>query len=300
MRSRLVRGLAVGALPLIIWACSTQTAGPPYPDVASFCVAKAKAICQAVAICAVDLDVCQANQVTQCNADATAATASGVRKYSFANAPSCLDALNSAFGNNASAVLYAQLVGPGSITDKCERVFVGDATTNQPCSSDYDCTDNLLCVPADTGSPSSSLVCAAPVQKNAMDFCAEPGSECPVDTYCASPTAGAAAQCIPAVQEGQACSATAPCVSADQCSNGVCVARAVSVAGQPCSTDDDCGSTDPYCDVYAGSICTIGLTFATGASDCEGFLLGLSVPTPDAGGGSGGGNDAGSGEAGGD
>jgi hypothetical protein len=54
-----------------------------------------------------------------------------------------------------------------------------------------------------------------------------------------------------------------------------------------CSTNDDCAAGVPYCDVYAGNICTIGLTFATGATDCEGFLLGMGVAAPDAGGASG-------------
>jgi len=58
-------------------------------------------------------------------------------------------------------------------------------------------------------------------------------------------------------------------VSADRCLNGFCVER----AGQnkPCSSSDDCGSAAPYCDAYAGNICTIGLTFATGALDCQGY-----------------------------
>jgi Dickkopf-like protein len=282
MRSRLVRGLVVGALPLAFAACS-GTALPPYPDVASFCVAKAHAICQATAICAADPTACQANQVAQCDADATAAMASGVRKYNTANAPSCIDALNGAFGNNASQVPFAQLVGPGSITDKCERVFVGSANSNQPCASDYDCAGALICVPSQTGTPSSPLVCASPVAKNAMDYCDEPGAECPTDTYCGTPAGGVAPACIPAAQAGQACSATAPCVSAERCSNSLCVPRATS-SGQPCSTNGDCIAPTPYCDVYAGSICTIGLTFATGASDCEGFLLGMTVAGPDAGG----------------
>src|SRR5208283_3779930 len=100
----------------------------------------------------------------------------------------------------------------------------------------------------------------------AMDFCASPGDECPGDTYCATPMPGVAVECIPAAQAGQACSPTVPCVSSQRCSNGLCMDRASSGL---CSSDDDCAASVPYCDVYAGSICTIGLTFATGASDCQ-------------------------------
>jgi hypothetical protein len=272
MRSRPIKGLAAAVLPLLAWSCTT-TPTPPYPDAASFCVAKAKAICQASAICAADVTACETHQVTACDAEAAAATASGVRKYSTDNAPGCIDALNAAFGGNASQVPFAQLVGPGTLTDKCDRVFVGNAGTNQSCASDDDCTNKLICAPAQPGAVATSFVCAAPVPKNATDFCAEPGAECPMDTYCAQPPTGGAVECIPSAQPGQACTATAPCVSAQRCSNGLCVDRAT--GGAPCSTNDDCAAIDPYCDVYAGSICTIGLTFATGALDCKGFLLGM-------------------------
>jgi hypothetical protein len=36
-------------------------------------------------------------------------------------------------------------------------------------------------------------------------------------------------------------------------------------------SNDDCAPAAPYCDAYAGHICTVGLTFATGALDCHGY-----------------------------
>ena len=263
--------LVAGALGFVAWACSTQTA--PYPNVASFCAAKAKAICQASAICAVSPDACQANQVVQCDTEASNAMASGTRLYSTESAPACIDALTAAF-KDASKVEYAAWL---TLNDECERVFVGNAGKNQPCTSDYDCSNDLICSPSTPGS--STFVCAAAVVKNEGDFCNDPGSECPPNTYCGVPPAGVAAQCIPAAPAGQACSAAIPCVGGQTCAAGLCAAGAAGSA--PCGTSADCGSDDPYCDPYAGSICTVGLTFATGAADCKGFLLGN--PPPDGG-----------------
>ena len=215
------------------------------------------------------------NQAMQCDMDASSAMESGTRVYSAEAAPVCIDALTTAF-NGASMIKYADWL---TLTDQCERVFVGNAGNNQPCTSDYDCQNNLICSPVTPGS--SSSVCAAPVVRNAGDFCSDPGSECQPSYYCAAPQPGASVQCIPAASAGQACAAAIPCVSGQTCGGGLCVPGAV--GGMACSTSADCGSLDPYCDSYAGSICTIGLTFATGAADCKGFLLGEVVSVADAG-----------------
>ena len=274
MRNRLVTALAAGALGIAAGACTIQPAAP-YPDVSSFCTAKAKAICEASAICAIDPNLCQTNQVSKCSQDAQSAEGEG-RTYQSGNAPNCIDSLKAAFGNNASQVPYAAWVGPGSLTDKCERVFAGKAGNNQPCSSDYDCSGNLICSSVAPGSTTTAKVCATLTMLAAQAYCGEPGQECAPDTYCAPPQTGAAAQCIPAAQSGQACSAAVPCVSSQRCdaNTGTCSPR-LPPGGMPCTADTDCSSIAPYCDIYANNRCTIGLTFATGAADCNGFLLGM-------------------------
>jgi hypothetical protein len=133
----------------------------------------------------------------------------------------------------------------------------------------------------------TSHVCAQPTPVNVGGFCANPGSQCQ-GSYC-SVQSGGSAQCQPLAQAGQACSAAVPCVSGQRCLNSVC--QPAVAGGQPCATSSDCGSDDPYCDPYAGNICTLGLTFATGAVDCNGFLLGQTPPSG-GGGGSDGGTDA--------
>ncbi len=240
------------------------TAANPLADVSGFCQAKAKAECQVTAVCAIEPDVCAPYRASLCNADATSATASGVRKYVLGNAQACLDALNTAYGSGSSKVLYSQLVGPGSITDTCERVFSGSATTAESCESDYDCANEGICAPVAPGA--TEMVCAPQVA--AVQLCANPGSVCPTNTYCALQPTGAA-ECVAAAAAGQACGASMPCVSDQRCGEGTCVDRVG--PGGACVTSADCGATDPYCDPNAGSICTIGLTFATGADDCRAY-----------------------------
>ncbi len=231
---------------------------------------KATAECQAAAICAVDPTACENYRISVCNDDATAAMAAGVRHYDSANAQPCIDALNAAYGNGHNEILFAALVGPGTLGDKCARVFSGNLDVNQTCTTDYDCTSNRICAPVAPGS--SDRVCATPAMQTLGGFCANPGSECPPDAYCALPSSGAA-QCIASAASGQPCDASVPCVSEDRCDNSLCAPRAM--AGGLCATNADCGATDPYCDAYAGNICTVGLTFAAGAFDCREFLPGI-------------------------
>jgi hypothetical protein len=263
-------GRASCGLILLAAACTSKSS-TAFPDSASFCAARAKAECQVAAVCAIDASACEGYRSELCNQDAASATSFGARTYDSSKAQGCIDALNAAYGNNNSKVTFAQLVGSGSITDTCERVFAGSAAQGASCHTQYDCSNNLLCAPTAPGA--TTFLCASQVQKNQGDFCQDPGSSCAMDTYCAKQSSGAY-QCKPAAQAGQACGATVPCVSAQRCAAGVCEMRAGS--GGACTTNDDCGSDAPYCDPNAGDICTIGLTFATGALDCRAFEPGGS------------------------
>jgi hypothetical protein len=248
-----------------VWACTVTTASSPYPDVQSFCAAKAKAECQITSVCLNDTAGCQTTRVTVCLQDASQATGSGTRTYSADLASACINLVNQAYGNGNSKIAYSQLVGTGSITDTCARVFAGKVDKNQPCQSDYDCSGTRVCAPVAAGS--TQRVCADPEPKNEGDFCADPGSTCATDTYCAVQDAGAP-QCVPAVTAGP-CSETVPCVSANRCVAGLCEARAG--LGQACSTDGDCVPSAPFCDPYIGGKCSTGLTFAAQAPDCNGY-----------------------------
>ena len=127
MRNRLVFDLALGALGGTICACSATGSSPPYPDVQSFCIAKAKAECQIAARCNVDANACQTYRASLCSTEASDAMRSGTRKYVADNAQACIDSVNGAYGGDHAEILFAKLEGPSSIADTCGRVFSGNA-----------------------------------------------------------------------------------------------------------------------------------------------------------------------------
>lgn len=282
MRIRQVFGLgaAVGLVTAFATACAAKKP-LPFPDVLSFCNAKAQAECQIATTCLISSSDCEAERASLCNEDASQAVRlGGVRQYTQANAQRCIDAVNSAYGNGHTSVSYMQLIGPGSITDLCERVFAGNASMDDPCQSSYDCTGNLVCAPTTPGASadggSGSFVCAPPTQVAEGAFCTTPGSVCATNTYCGLPAAGGGTYiCEASMQVGQPCSDTEPCVSTARCktATGVttqtCEARAT--IGQDCVTSDDCDPSAPYCDPYLPNQCAPGLSFAAHAPDCMAF-----------------------------
>jgi hypothetical protein len=284
MRIRQVVGVGagVGLVAALAVGCMAKKSAP-YPDVTSFCDAKAEAECQIAMTCLIPPDQCKVTRAADCNSDAMTATANGTgsRKYTQDNAQACIDALNSAYGNGNTSVSFATLEGKGSIADICGRVFSGNSSMNQPCQSSYDCTGDLICAPVMPGS--TSLVCAASVTVKEGEFCATPGSTCATDSYCALPSAGAAYECEVAQSEDQTCDpVTEPCVSADRCvsaGTGQACEPRVSL-GQACQSNDDCAPGAPYCDPYVNK-CTPGQSFAAGAADCAGFEPGGAMSASD-------------------
>ena len=238
---------------------------PLYPDLGSFCTAKAKAICQIADLCAIDPMACQTYQYQQC-AVAGQQAASGTRTFSPDNAKTCVDAENAAYMNaqNVGKIPFNQLQGPGSINDKCSRVFTGNAKALSPCMADQDCSGDLACVRAAPGF--TTTVCATPTQVAQGDPCQNPGDQCDPDSYCKMQNA--LWVCSTASGPGEACSDGVPCVSSQHCVAQTCSPRAA--AGGSCLTDNDCGSGAPYCDPFDNKHCTIGLTFATSSVDCLG------------------------------
>jgi hypothetical protein len=267
----------IGAGLAVVAAAGCSAKSPaPFPDVASFCQARAAAECQIASTCGIDPDECKTVRVSQCNADATAAMTTGTREYVQANAQACIDVLNAsnAYGGGSSKILFAQLKGKGSIEDVCGRVFSGKAAVNAACTTSYDCTGGNICSPVH---PGTTLVCAPETDKQMGDFCGDPGSTCAEDTYCTMPATGGGYQCVAAKQEGQPCDANTPCVSTERCGLGGATGQTCEPrvgANKACSSDDDCVPTAPYCDPFVGMTCAPGLSFANGAPDCSGYRSG--------------------------
>jgi len=239
---------------------------PLYPDLGSFCTAKAKATCQIAPLCVLRPDTCQSYQYQQC-AVMNQQPPSSTRTYSPDNAKACVDAVNVAYANaaqNTSKITFAQMFGPGSINDKCSRVYAGNAKALSPCTTDEDCEGDLSCVLA---SPDSTTkVCYTPTAVAQGAACQNPGDQCDPDSFCSKQ--GALWLCSMAAGPGQACSDGMPCISSQHCVTNTCSPRAA--ADSPCLTNADCGPDAPYCDPSAHYVCTTGLTFAGGSYDCLG------------------------------
>jgi hypothetical protein len=250
-----------GLLPLasLFATAACSSAGPLYPDVASFCSALAAAECQDIApICGLPQSTCTTNEAQACQSGAQSALA-GQRTYQPNNAPACVNLAKTTYAVNgvtpaALATFYAA----------CNQVFLGDVGNLQPCTGPYQCQNGDIC---DKG------YCGTPVVKQQGQPCGDPGETCVVDSYCSS--AATPVQCLPA--STTLCSAEIPCTSAYHCvapiagsSNGTCEVR--STAGEPCLTNDDCGATAPYCDTFDGHICLAGQEFAPAETAlCQSF-----------------------------
>jgi hypothetical protein len=268
MRTLLVVGLAVGALG--IGACSSSsTPELPNHDSSVFCTNLAKAQCNVANTCATDPSACETTLEATCNSNAATYEGEG-RTYQQPAAQACIDAWTNATSNNNLEIKYADLVGNGEILDKCERVFTGSVGNLGACTSQYECSGSLGCYVAGT---STEMFCATETTVAAGGQCGESGQVCAASTYCS----GNPAVCVAAVGDGQECSPTDPCVSTDHCVNGSCQPRAA--AGGACLSNADCGSAAPYCDPLhqPGPACTIGLEFAPGSYDCQGFVAGDSL-----------------------
>jgi hypothetical protein len=297
MRIRLIAGLGLGALGIVVTACSSSSSGNnnPYPDVATFCQAVAKAECQEATNCGVDETQCETYRTSQCQQGTIIVkqTPSDTlsRTYSSGKAKTCLDALNgsNAFGGGNLQIKYADLQ---KLLDSCEAVFVGNAGNGSGCVTKYDCTNpGEICAPLPGRTDQGA--CATPTQKMTGDVCADPGDTCPDNNYCS--TASGTPTCVASSTTGP-CQSNLQCDTAYHCVSGACAARAES--GGACSTDADCDpKMAPFCDPDVDT-CAVGLGFLNGSFDCNGFLLGQNLP--DAGptvGDSGGGNDGGTMEA---
>ena len=263
--------LLVGAIGIVAGGCSDPK---PADNALNFCARQAQAMCQIAAACKVDEIGCQMYQNQKCVTFAVDVTTPGTRQYNSDNANTCIARLNGAFGGGAGMVDYAQI---GDYTDACERVFLGMAGVNAPCTLDYDCSNGLVCAP---NAPGGGSVCVTPQFVGQGQSCAAPGSQCGADFYCAYQQGGGLA-CAPANASGAKC-IDGSCSATDHCVAGICKARGS--AGAQCVQDTDCAQDAPYCDPYANA-CSAGLTFTPGGIDCMG-VAGVSTPraTTDGGG----------------
>ena len=211
--SRIGTGLALAIVGATAGACTLKSSAP-FPDVASFCKARAAAECQIASTCGIHHRACAA-RVSVCNEEATGAMSTGTREYVQANAQACIDLLNAsnAYGGNNSKILFAQLQGKGSIADVCGARVLGSRSRKRALQDRLRLRgrEHLFAGPAWL----HHLVCAPQEPKDKGAFCSYPGSTCAADTYCAMPSQGGGYQSWPPRTKAT-CDATTPCIGTER------------------------------------------------------------------------------------
>jgi hypothetical protein len=272
--------LAAGACLCTAASCTISSPPPPDGDETQFCSDWAKAICQ-VALCNFDVPTCTAYQVTACT-NFVNNLRTPTRQYSQPNGLGCIKALNAAYGGSMTYMIPAATLV--SIQATCDKVVVGNQDMGASCTADNDCTGDLICASYEQG----NSVCEGVTPRMAGQPCADPGDQCQGNTYCAPGSGSSPPLCTPAPTLGQTCNATTiPCASGNRCGDGdMCVALASK--GEACLANTDCSTG--YCDPYA-NVCTTGLTFALGSTDCNGIEGIESKSQPEVGSDAGGAGD---------
>jgi hypothetical protein len=243
MRHWLGTGLMVGVSAVIAAACSSSSADK-YGSTESFCAALADEECQSAAACAVPKEKCTAHRQDLCNASAATAIAEG-RKYTSGNVQPCIDKAHKYYDATHVPLTPTELA---EIDEKCGRVFEGTIEKNAACTSDFSCTDSLVCDKGRCGTRA--------VVKNANDGCANAGEICDTGLFCSKESPNI---CQPRKKLGEPCDVAAPCLETLRC-EVTCKPRLA--AGTACRSNDECDPSAPYCSPWDGNICNDGIRFS--------------------------------------
>jgi hypothetical protein len=281
LRTRLSTKMLLGlSASLLAAGCGGGGGAKPIttPD---FCMMWATAVCQISASCSTSLtsDTCQTAAIAQCQQQATTATAAGVRLFTIANVSKAVGTATMVF-KKTSPITPTDLA---NVQNTFSYVFQGKVPKNMSCTSKYDCAggeDSVIC---DKG------VCATSTTKASGVGCSDPGAVCDAASYC---TMGGTLfyTCDPKGARGAICNADTPCIDSLRCAAGHCGDRVL--ANGACASDSDCVSTSPYCDLFAGGVCSVGLQFAAGSNSCKDFFSPPTAPTTDGAAGTSGGDGA--------
>jgi hypothetical protein len=272
----------IGSGLALLAGCGGGGGGTPVTE-SDFCLQKAEAECQVTAQCVTDETTCKNQRKIKCETFATEAKASTKRAFVAANVSACISKTRTYYAKTTP-------ITPADMADMdeaCNYVFQGDGEVNvDNCDVKYDCAGRVTC---DKG------YCA--MTKAVTTGCGNPGDTCPNGQYC---TANMATPpllvCMPRGMNSDTCSATAPCLESLRCASGTCMDRVA--AGGACTSNDDCPTSAPFCDPYAGMRCDQGLSFAAGSASCADYGGTSSTGTGGSGGGGGAGGRGGGGGGG--
>jgi hypothetical protein len=217
------RGL-VAAL-LLACACIVKN-GPKYPDLNSFCNARATAECSpnVLLACAIpSASTCINKRQALCLSSVPAGTV-----YNPSSAENCVNQVSSAYDD--AKVTLAEST---AIDAACLSVFDGPAGKDASCQSDLGCqvSSGLRCILA----PGSSQgICEIPQAVQGGGSCSASNARCVTGFHC-----GPTAHCDINAAVGEACGAQIPCGTDLQCSSGgTCINK--NVDGSMCSSADEC------------------------------------------------------------
>jgi hypothetical protein len=277
LSTKIILGLVASiVIPTLSPGCGGGSA--KQMTVSDFCTQYAAAVCNFTSRCGQSptLTDCEDAETTLCNANATSAQAAGVRAFTPANVAKCVNATTSMVKMTAAITPTVM----STTSDDCNYVFQGSVASGMPCTSKYDCKGGEGSAICDKG------VCAAPATKAAGAGCSDAGAICAAGSFCTKGT-NSFYTCVAKGAAGATCDAATPCLESLRCgADGKCTDRIA--AGGTCTSNDDCVTAAPYCDVYAGYICDTGLLFAPGSSSCTNFDKGTAPPNVTGTGGSGG------------
>ncbi len=215
-----------------------------YPDVPTYCAARAKAECSQVV-----LDNCQTTQ-DACVAARRGACGQGVpagASYRPAQADACIAAVTAAYTNDTLTAAELEAVDKA-----CAQLFQGTGVADSPCSSDTGCNldAQLQCVMA-TGSASGT--CQIPVPVDPGGDCSAVDAVCQDGYFCSAEAQG----CLQKYGTGKACSDVKPCQDTLRC-----------VPTAATATDGTC---EAKLDAMSACTCEAGKTWCQ-SSDCAGGL----------------------------
>ena len=272
----------VAAMAGLLAGCGGGGGGKPLTETV-FCERKADAECQVTDRCVTTKDACIADRKQVCDAFRDAAKANGKRFFVPGNVDACINKTKSVYAKTAP-ITPTDLA---DMDDVCQYVFQGKGKVDMDnCDTKYDCADRVIC---------DKTFCTT--KKNVTTTCGNPGDTCPTGKYC-TPNSADIETCTAKGASGDACDPTTkPCLESLRCAGGTCSDRVASAG--TCTSNDDCVSTAPFCDPYAGFKCDPGLSFAAGSPSCADYGGSGSGPGTGGSGGGAGGSGGGAGGAGG-
>jgi len=224
-RLAVVRSSLAFGIALFAGACSSQDAGPKYPDINSFCNARATADNNAEA-----RGSCGSPGAATCIARRQAVCVAGKptnSTYTAAPAEGCINAVAAAY---ADAKLT--LDENSALNAACDPVFDGPGAKNAACRIDADCQESadLRCV---LSAGLTTGTCQVPQKVQGGGSCATMDAQCVSGFHC-----GETAHCDVDASLNEPC-VTIPCAPDLICSEaGTCMAKAQD--GATCASDEEC------------------------------------------------------------